>query len=460
MPQARPPHCTQSNNNSICTSATPLQLLVLLISLVLVSVGSGGVRSSSLAFGIDQLKNVEKKNGSATESYFGCYYAINMASVLVSITCLVYIQENMGWGIGFGVLVVLMLFATTCILLGYPFYVKPKPKGSLITGLFQVVVACYRKRRITISSSQDKGVVEAYHQQGPALRHPTETLRFLNKACIIQDPQKDLSSDGKALNPWSLCTLEQVEELKACLKVLPIWATGVIMNINVSQGSFSILQATTMDRHVGPPTGGFEIPAASLSIFTYVSIIAWLALYERVIRRRFRLSATARMGCGIFVSLLAVAAAAVVEGTRRARTVKAGLSDDPEGIVGMSVLWVVPHALLTGLAEGMNAVAQNEFYVSEFPPSMWSIASNFLGVGMATASMAASGLMSAVAGATRGWEGGSWISSNINKGHYDYYNWVLVGLSLMNLMLFFLCSRAYGPYGEEKKNKQSYVVED
>lgn len=75
-------------------------------------------------------------------------------------------------------------------------------------------------------------------------------FRFLNKACIVTDHEKDLSHDGKATNPWSLCSVDQVERLKALIKVIPIWSTGMIMSVNISQNSFSVLQAESVDRHI------------------------------------------------------------------------------------------------------------------------------------------------------------------------------------------------------------------
>nr|GME06302.1 protein NRT1/ PTR FAMILY 1.2-like [Ipomoea batatas] len=385
---------------------------------------------------------VLKNEGVKMERYFGWYYAITLVSALVAITCLVYIQENMGWEIGFGVLLLLMPCAAVLIFLGSPFYVKPKPKGSLITGLIQVIVASYRKRSLLLSSGNG-GI--AYHQEGTMLRLPSETLRFLNKACIIQDPHQDLNSAGKAADPWSLCTVDQVEELKAILRVIPIWVTGAIMSINISQGSFDTLQATTVDRHI--ICSSFQIPVGSLAIFAFVAVVIWFVLYERAIipiasrvtGKPVRFSTKTRMGCGIFVSFLSVVVAAVVETVRRSLANKEGYSEEPEGIIKMSVLWLVPHLMLVGFAEAMNAVAQNEFYVSEFPQSMASIASNLLGLGSATGSVAASFLMSAINDMTEGGESGSWISSNINKGHYDYYNWILAGLSMANMLLFSFC---------------------
>ncbi|KAJ6674128.1 PROTEIN NRT1/ PTR FAMILY 1.3 [Salix viminalis] len=64
--------------------------------------------------------------------------------------------------------------------------------------------------------------------------------------------------DGRASDPWCLCTVDQVEELKALIKVIPIWST---VNAGVSERSsktlFLLLRASTMNRHI---TSKFEIP--------------------------------------------------------------------------------------------------------------------------------------------------------------------------------------------------------
>ena len=63
---------------------------------------------------------------------------------------------------------------------------------------------------------------------------------FLNKACVIQNPEeKYLTPDGRASDPWNLCTADEVGELKALIMVIPIWSTGVLMSPNVLQHSFT-----------------------------------------------------------------------------------------------------------------------------------------------------------------------------------------------------------------------------
>lgn len=449
IPQAIPPPCYESNNS--CDSTTSFHLLLLFASFALISTGAGGIRSSSLAFGADQL---EKEDGCESVGmlgrYLSWYYASYTFSVLIALTCMVYIQENMGWQFGFGVSVVVMLFAALSFFLATPFYVKVKAKASLLTEPIKVIVSSYKNHALKLNSTN-----MFLQKNGSALVFPSEKMRFLNKACIIRDPQKDLTADGKAKDPWSLCTVDQVEDLKAVLKVIPIWSTGMMTFINISQNSFSILQTSSMNRKI---SGNFEIPAGSFGIFAVISLILWVAFYDQVllpVASRIKgkpvyVNARQRMGIGIFLSSLCMIVTAAVEYIRRSLAIKQGVSDDPQAIVDMSALWLLPQHCLIGLAEGLNAIAQNEFYISEFPRSMSSVASNLSGVGMSVASLLASFLMNTIDDLTKKGGQESWISSNINKGHYDYYFWVLAGLSMVNMLYFTICCWAYGPCRAEE----------
>lgn len=50
----------------------------------------------------------------------------------------------------------------------------------------------------------------------------TATLKFLDKAAVISDAE---ISSGDFSNPWRLCTVTQVEELKTL-----IWATVIFIS--------------------------------------------------------------------------------------------------------------------------------------------------------------------------------------------------------------------------------------
>ncbi|KAJ4830760.1 hypothetical protein Tsubulata_020793 [Turnera subulata] len=448
IPEARPTPCPQLSDS--CKSATTLQLLLLYSSFFFMSIGAGGIRSSSLAFGADQLSN-GSTHGGIFESFFSWYYVSNSVSALFGITFVVYIQENLGWKVGFGVPLLLMFISFVPFILCSPFYVKSKPKAGLLTGLSQVAVACFRHNETTQFSSDQSSDEVLYHcGKGTGHVMPSAKLRFLNKACTIRNPEEDLTPDGRASKPRSLCTVEQVEELKALIKVIPIWSTGMIMSLSICQTSLPVLQVVTMNRHI---TSNFEVPAGSFGAFLIIFMTIWVALYDRLLvplastinGKPTRLSTKQRMGAGILVSSASMAAFAMLESVRRAKAIEEGFSDDPKGVVNMSAMWLLPHFMLGGVAEALNVIAQFEFYYNEFPRSMSSIAANLFTLGMSVANMVASLMLSAVDDLS-GREGESWVLSNINKGHYDYFYWILTSLMLANFIYFLACSMAYGPF--------------
>lgn len=173
IPELRPPLCNKSNY--LCGSATSLQLLFLCSSFALMSVGAGGIRSSSLAFGADQLKiGGSQKNSWVLERYFSWYYAAMTLSILVALTCIVYVQDNMGWQIGFGIPFLLMFLSTLSFSLASSFYVKLKSRSSLIIEMVQVAVASYKRRHAELSSESSNMLY--HHKKGSSIL-PSEKLR-------------------------------------------------------------------------------------------------------------------------------------------------------------------------------------------------------------------------------------------------------------------------------------------
>lgn len=434
-------------------STTPSQLAILILSFALMSIGAGGIRSCSIAFGADQLdKRENPKNKTVIETFFNWYYVSAGVSVLIALTGIIYIQDHLGWKVGFGVPAILTFFSAFLFLLASPLYVKLKATKSLLTGFVQVIVVAYKNRKLALPPRNADGWY--HHKKDSELIMPTNKLRFINKACIIRSPEQDITPDGTASNPWNLCTVDQVEELKALMKVVPLWSSGIMMSINISQNTFQLLQANSMNRHI---TSSFEIPAGSFGMFTIIAMTIWIILYDRAVLpmasklrgKQVRLGTKLRMGIGLFFSCFGMVVSAIVENIRRKRAMDEGALNNGNAVVNMSAMWLVPQYCFNGLAEAFNAIGQTEFYYSEFPKSMSSIASSLFGLGMAVASLLASVILSTVDDITSRGGKESWVSSNINKGHYDYYYWVLAIMSFVNLFYFMVCSWAYGPCDEK-----------
>ncbi|KAJ9167836.1 hypothetical protein P3X46_019428 [Hevea brasiliensis] len=448
IPSARPLHCDQKDGNlQGCASPNAAQMMFLLSSFALMAVGAGGIRPCSLAFGADQLDNPENpKNDKTLQSFFNWYYASVGISVMVSVIFVVAIQDAAGWVVGFAVPVGFMLLSIVLFLMGSSRYVKVKPNTSLLTGFAQVISAAWKNKYISLPRSDSD---RWYHHKDSTLVIPTEKLSFLNKACVIINPEKDLDKEGLAIDAWKLCTVKQVEELKALIKVMPIWSTGIMLSATLSQHAFPVLQALTMDRHL---VGKVKIPAASFGVFTILTLTIWVAIYDRILvpriakftKRPRGLSNKQRMGIGLLLSCISTAIAGAVEHKRRAMAIREGLAHKPMGLVNMSAMWLVPQHCVTGLAEAFNAIGQIEFYYSQFPKTMSSIGVALFSLGMAFGNLLGSFIVSILNRET-GKDGKvSWVANNLNRGHYDYYYWLLASLSVLNFFYYLLCSRFYG----------------
>ncbi|XP_059316575.1 protein NRT1/ PTR FAMILY 1.2-like [Lycium ferocissimum] len=460
IPQLKSSPCSQFQH--ICNGPTSVQLAVLFSSFGFISLGAGFIRPCSIIFGADQLDKKENpENQRLIDSYFNWYYASIGISSILAVTVVIYIQDRYGWQVGFGIPVILMFLSVLMFLMGSPFYIKVKAKESLFIGLLQAVVAAFRKRNTSLPSTDCD---DCYHQPHESeILAPSNDFRCLNRACMIQDPQRDLNPDGSASNPWSLCSVEQLESLKALLRVLPMWSTGIMIFLTTRQFSFSVLQAKTMDRHIFPQ---FEVPAASFSVFMVIAMTIWIIFYDRVLvpllskytGRPRGLSPVIRMGFGLIVSCMSMALSAITESIRRQRVTLEGHKDDPSALVNMSAMWLVPQYVVLGVAQGAHSVGHIEFFYSLLPKSMSSIASAMSTIGTAVSCLAASLLVSGVDWLSSTGGKTSWLSSNINTGHLDYYFWLLTFLSSLNFLYFLVVCRFYEP-GNDGISRSSHKVE-
>ncbi|GMP86313.1 hypothetical protein CsSME_00039130 [Camellia sinensis var. sinensis] len=144
LPHLRPPPCPTQVN---CKEASTFQLFILYISLLLSSLGSGGIRPCVVTFAADQFDMSKSKVESRSWNFFNWYYfCMGMAS-LSALTVVVYIQDNVSWGLGLGIPTIAMAVSVIVFVLGSPLYRKMKPGGSPLVRLAQVVVAAVKKRK-------------------------------------------------------------------------------------------------------------------------------------------------------------------------------------------------------------------------------------------------------------------------------------------------------------------------
>ena len=268
--------------------------------------------------------------------------------------------------------------------------------------------------------------------------------RCLDKAAVVSDA--DIKS-GDFSNPWGLCTVTQVEELKILVRMFPIWASGIIFSAVYAQmSSLFVEQGKMMDRTIG----SFTVPAASLSSIDIISVVIWVPIYDRVIvpiARKFTgnergFSELQRMGIGLFVSVLCMSAAAILEIERLELAKELGLVDE-DVAVPLSILWQIPQYFMLGAAEVFTFIGQHEFFYEQAPDAMRSLCSALSLLTNSLGNYLSSLILTIVTYITTEGGGVGWIPDNLNAGHLDYFFWLLAGLSVLNMLVYIFFARKY-----------------
>ncbi|OEL16316.1 Protein NRT1/ PTR FAMILY 2.13 [Dichanthelium oligosanthes] len=267
--------------------------------------------------------------------------------------------------------------------------------------------------------------------------------RFLNKGAIMLDG--DINDDGSARNSWELCSIQQIEEVKCLIRIVPICFSGVLCFVALAQQfTFIILQAFTMDCHLGPH---FEIPAGSIVSISLIALTVFIPIYDQIMVPLARkltgleggITLLQRQGVGLVISPISMVVAGLVEHKRRNSALYNG------GISPMTVLWLALQLVLMGIAEVFIAVGQIEFYNKQFPEHMQTLAGSLL-----FCAISCSKLLEYCAGKhhKKGYHQTchtSWLTDNINNGKLDYYYYFIAILGVLNLFYFLICSH-YNQY--------------
>ncbi|XP_031405273.1 protein NRT1/ PTR FAMILY 2.9-like isoform X1 [Punica granatum] len=445
-----PPHC---GNSSTCVGPTKGQMAFLIMGFGMLITGAAGIRPCNLAFGADQFNPETESGKRGINSFFNWYFFTFTFAQMVSLTLIVYIQSNVSWAIGLAIPAILMLVSCAIFFSGSKIYVRVKATGSPMTSVVQVIVAAIRKARLTRHEQSWQSLYSYIPAKSINSKLPyTDQFRFLDKAAIVT-PQDQINVEGSPVNPWRLCSMQQVEEVKCLMRVIPIWASAMIYYIAiVQQNTYAIFQATQANRRLG--TTNFKIPAASYVVFLMLSLTIFIPIYDRVLVPFLRrltgkeggITVLQRMGIGLSLAILTMLVSGFVESRRRhIALTRPTLGMEPRRgeISSMSALWLVPQFALAGLTEAFANIGQVEFYYKQFPENMRSIAGSLYYCGMAGANYLSSLLITIVHNKTGNGKGGNWLQEDLNKGKLDYYYYLIAAIGMVNLGYFLVCARWY-----------------
>ncbi|XP_022852257.1 protein NRT1/ PTR FAMILY 5.10-like isoform X1 [Olea europaea var. sylvestris] len=424
-------HCQNATNNKAC-SAPQFQIIIVYFSFYLVALAQGGHKPCVQAFGADQFDEQDLRECEAKSSFFNWWYFSMNLGTIMALLVLCYIQDNLSWGLGFGIPCIVMCLALITFLLGtrtYRFRVRSDERNPFV-----------RIGRVFLNATTQTAISKEEEARGILPYQSSEQFKFLNKALLAPDGSKEY---GK------VCTVTEIEEAKAVLRLVPIWTTCLGYAIVSPQSStFFTEQGLTMDRSI---TSSLQIPAASLQSLIAIGIVVFIPLYDRILvpiaramsKKPSGMSMLSRIGTGIVLSVLSMIIAALVERERLKTVAEYGLVDKANATVPMSVWWLLPQYLLFGIADVFTMVGLQEFFYDQVQNELKSIGPalylSIFGIGNFLSSF----LISVVEKATSGPGRDGWFSDNFNRTHVDYFYWLLAGISASAFAVYLYTAKSY-----------------
>ncbi|KAF3336700.1 protein NRT1/ PTR FAMILY 5.10-like protein [Carex littledalei] len=417
LPYMRPPTCT-SNDTANCRPSS-FQISFFYISLYLVAFAQGGDKPCSVAFGADQFDQNDPKECISRSSFFNWWYFCMAVGISVGVVVLSYVEDNVGWGLGFGISCLITVVSLTVFLAGSTRYRLYNPSGrSPFVRIGNSFVLLLRSWR--------------------AGYDPVEAR------CEVIEIKSVAMEESGCEDSTGRC----IEEAKGVLQLLPIWTTCLIYGAVFAQiSTFFNKQARTLDRSI---TSSLELPPAAIQSVGSLAILVFIPVYDQILVpfvRKFTKHPTGitmlqRIGIGMVISALTVVVSALVE-TKRLKVARDfDLVDQPNATIPMSWWWMVPQYLLIGIGDVFTIVGLQEFFYDQMPIHFRSLGLalylSVIGIGSFISSI----LISLIDEVTSE-DGDSWFSNNLNRAHLDYFYWLLAILSIVELVLFLYFAKGY-----------------
>ncbi|KAJ1393314.1 Proton-dependent oligopeptide transporter family [Sesbania bispinosa] len=370
-------------------------------SLSLLALGIGGVRGSMTAFGADQFDEKDPIEAKALASFFNWLLLSSTLGGITGVTGVVWVSTQRAWHWGFFIITIASSIGFVTLALG---------------------------------NAKDPG--------------PTTTsARFLDKAAVLQENLKP--------QPWKVCTVTQVEEVKILTRMLPIVASTIIMNTCLAQlQTFSVQQGNVMNLKLG----SFTVPAPSIPVIPLVFISILVPLYEfffvpfarKITQHPSGITQLQRVGVGLVLSAISMTIAGIVEVKRRDQ----GRKDPSKPI---SLFWLSFQYGIFGIADMFTLVGLLEFFYRESPASMKSLSTSLTWLSMSLGYFLSTVFVNVINAVTKritpskqGWLHGF----DLNQNNLNLFYWFLATLSFLNFFNYLYWASRYKYKSEDRNSSQ------
>lgn len=443
LPSLKPPRCGAGTADPNCEQkASSLQLGVFFLSLYILSVGTGGTKPNISTIGADQFDDHDPRERRHKLSFFNWWMFSIFFGTLFANTVLVYIQDNVGWTVGYALPTLGLAVSIAIFTAGTPFYRHKPTSESSFAKMARAIVASARKCAVAAPvDPRDLHELDPEHYA----KKKTSPLPYTPYLSVLSKAAVRTGSTSR----WSLSTVTQVEETKRILKMLPVLAITFVPSAMMAQiNTLFVKQGTTLDRHVGPH---FEIPPASLQGFVTISMLVAIVLYDRLFMPFMQrltknprgISLLQRMGVGLVIHIVIMGIASVTERHRLAVAHEHGIYNSKGTTIPLTIFVLLPQFVLMGVADAFLEVAKIEFFYDQAPEGMKSLGTSYSMTSLGVGNFLSSLLLSTVSHVTRRHGRPGWILNNLNASRLDHYYAFFAVLNCANLVVFFVVCRLY-----------------
>jgi dipeptide/tripeptide permease len=151
LPSLRPPSCNIEAEPSSCKEVHGWNATILYAALYISALGDGCMRACMPSLGADQFDHEDPSESRQQSSFFNWYtFGISFGG-FIGLILIVWLENEKGWDIGFGLCAILILLGLLVVAVGLPFYRNQIPEGSPLTRILQVVLLTCLDHNIFIS---------------------------------------------------------------------------------------------------------------------------------------------------------------------------------------------------------------------------------------------------------------------------------------------------------------------
>uniref|UniRef100_A0A8C3YWS0 Solute carrier family 15 member 3 n=1 Tax=Catagonus wagneri TaxID=51154 RepID=A0A8C3YWS0_9CETA len=413
-PSCPSPSCQHTSSPSPYCAPTLYTVLLLL------ALAASSVRSNLTSFGADQVMDLGRH---ASRRFFNWFYwSINVGAVL-SLLVVAFIQQNINFQLGDGILVGCVGLAFFIFLFATPSFITKPPTGSQVSSMLKLALQnCCPRLWHRRSARAQLLPDQRSRQPGPS-------------------PQEDMANFQVL-----------VKILPVMVTLVPYWmvyfqmqSTYVLQGLHLQIPNIFPDYPANSSVALRAQGGGYKIPEAWLLLANVVVLLILVPLKDHLLdplllRCKLVPSTLQKMALGMFFGFTSVIVAGVLEMERleyigHNQTVSQKIGRNMYIAAPLSIWWQTPQYLLIGISEIFASIPGLEFAYSEAPRSMQGALMGIFFCLSGVGSLLGSGLV-ALLSLPGGWLHCPEDFGNINKCRMDLYFFLLAGIQAAAAILF------------------------